>query len=130
MKLLFTGASGFLGNNVRPLLEAMYEVTTVGLLPQDDYTVNIAQEVPELRERYDIVLHAAGKAHSVPRTEAEKQVFFDVNLQGTKNLCAALERKGFPRAFIFIYSGRVWLRVWRRNYGRPSFEWRHTIRHE
>ena len=108
MKLLFTGASGFLGNNVRPLLEAMYEVTTVGLLPQDDYTVNIAQGVPELHERYDIVLHAAGKAHSVPRTEAEKQVFFDVNLQGTKNLCAALERKGFPQAFIFISTVAVY----------------------
>lgn len=50
MKLLFTGASGFLGNNVHPLLEAIYEVTTVGLLPQDDYTVNMAQEIPELRE--------------------------------------------------------------------------------
>lgn len=108
MKLLFTGASGFLGNNVRPHLEAMYEVTTVGLLPQDDYTVNIAQGVPELHERYDIILHAAGKAHSVPRTEAEKQVFFDVNLQGTKNLCAALERKGFPRAFIFISTVAVY----------------------
>lgn len=91
MKLLFTGASGFLGNNVRSLLEEMYEIAAVGLTPQDDYTVNVAKEIPELRERYDIVLHAAGKAHSVPKTEAEKQVFFDVNLQGTKNLCAALE---------------------------------------
>lgn len=108
MKLLFTGASGFLGNNVRPLLERMYDVTTVGLLPQDDYTVNIAREIPELRERYDIVLHAAGKAHSVPKTEEERQVFFDVNLQGTKNLCAALERKGIPRAFIFISTVAVY----------------------
>ncbi len=108
MKLLFTGASGFLGNNVRPLLERMYDVTTVGLLPQDNYTVNIAREIPELRERYDIVLHAAGKAHSVPKTEEERQVFFDVNLQGTKNLCAALERKGIPRAFIFISTVAVY----------------------
>lgn len=108
MKLLFTGASGFLGNNVRPLLERMYDVTTVGLLPQDNYTVNIAREIPELRERYDIVLHAAGKAHSVPKTEEEKRVFFDVNLQGTKNLCAALERKGIPRAFIFISTVAVY----------------------
>ena len=108
MKLLFTGASGFLGNNVRPLLEGMYDVTTVGLLPQDDYTVNIAKEIPDLRVRYDIVLHAAGKAHSVPKTEAEKQVFFDVNLQGTKNLCTALERKGIPRAFIFISTVAVY----------------------
>ena len=108
MELLFTGASGFLGNNVRPLLEGMYDVTTVGLLPQDDYTVNIAKEIPDLHERYDIVLHAAGKAHSVPKTEAEKQVFFDVNLQGTKNLCTALERKGIPRAFIFISTVAVY----------------------
>ncbi len=68
----------------------------VGLLSQNDYTVNIANEIPELHERYDIILHAAGKAHSVPRSEAEKQMFFDVNLQGTKNLCAALEKEGFP----------------------------------
>ena len=97
-----------MGNNVRLLLERMYDVTTVGLLPQDDYTVNMAREIPELRERYDIVLHAAGKAHSVPRTEEEKRVFFDVNLQGTKNLCAALERKGIPRAFIFISTVAVY----------------------
>lgn len=34
--------------------------------------MNIAKEIPELREQYDIVLHAAGKAHSVPKTEQEK----------------------------------------------------------
>ncbi|ADV44217.1 NAD(P)-dependent oxidoreductase [Bacteroides helcogenes] len=108
MKLLFTGASGFLGNNVYPLLERMYDVTTVGLLPQDNYTVNIAREIPELREQYDVVLHAAGKAHSVPKTEEEKRVFFDVNLQGTKNLCTALERRGMPRVFIFISTVAVY----------------------
>lgn len=108
MKLLFTGASGFLGNNVRSLLEEMYEIAAVGLTPQDDYTVNVAKEVPKLRERYDIVLHAAGKAHSVPKTEAEKQVFFDVNLQGTKNLCAALEKIGIPEAFVFISTVAVY----------------------
>nr|WP_320947888.1 NAD-dependent epimerase/dehydratase family protein [Bacteroides intestinalis] len=108
MKLLFTGASGFLGNNVRPLLERVYEITTVGLLSQDDYTVNIAREVPELHERYDVVLHAAGKAHSIPNTEEEKQAFSDVNLQGTKNLCSALEKVGIPGAFIFISTVAVY----------------------
>ena len=108
MKLLFTGASGFLGSNVRPLLEGMYGVKTVGLSPKDDYTIDIAKEIPVLRERYDIVLHVAGKAHSVPKTEAERQVFFDVNLQGTKNLCTALERRRVPRAFIFISTVAVY----------------------
>lgn len=108
MKLLFVGASGFLGSNVRPLLEQIYRITTVGLLPADDYTVNIAKDIPELYERYDIVLHAAGKAHSVPKTEAEKQLFFDVNLQGTKNLCKALEHGGIPRVFVFISTVAVY----------------------
>lgn len=108
MKLLFTGASGFLGNNVRPLLERVYEITTVGLLSQDDYTVNIAREVPELHERYEVVLHAAGKVHSIPKTEEEKQAFSDVNLQGTKNLCSALEKVGIPGAFIFISTVAVY----------------------
>lgn len=108
MKLLFTGASGFLGNNVRPLLAGIYDVKTVGLTPQDDFIVNIAKEVPKLHEQYDIVLHAAGKAHSVPKTEHEKQLFFDVNLQGTKNLCAALEKVGVPRSFFFISTVAVY----------------------
>ena len=123
MKLLFTGASGFLGNNVHPLLEAIYEVTTVGLLPQDDYTVNMAQEIPELRERYDIVLHAAGKAHVTPKTKAEKQAFFDVNLQGTK-------KRGSPSFYLYFYSSRIWLRVWRRDNRRVSFGWENSVCHE
>lgn len=108
MKLLFTGASGFLGSSIYPLLQEVYDVKTVGLLPQDDYPVNLAKEIPDLCERYDIVLHAAGKAHSVPKTEEERKVFFDVNLQGTKNLCIALERHGIPRCFIFISTVAVY----------------------
>lgn len=108
MKLLFTGASGFLGNNVCPLLRNNYSVSTIGLTSQDDYTVNLAKEIPTLQERYDIVLHAAGKAHSVPKNESERQLFFDVNLQGTKNLCTALEKAGVPQSFIFISTVAVY----------------------
>ena len=108
MKFLFTGASGFLGYNICPLLRERYNVITAGLTPQDNYTINISKNIPELYERYDIVLHAAGKAHSIPKTDAERQAFFDVNLQGTKNLCAALEKVGAPRAFIFISTVAVY----------------------
>lgn len=108
MNLLFTGASGFLGNNVRPILEKTYQVVTVGLTSEDNYTVNIAKEIPELKEHCEIVLHAAGKAHVVPRTEEEKKAFYDVNLQGTKNLCKALEKSGIPQAFIFISTVAVY----------------------
>lgn len=108
MNLLFTGASGFLGSNLYSALKDKYQINTVGLAPQDDYTVNLVSDIPELNSKYDVVLHAAGKAHSVPKTEEEKQLFFDVNLQGTKNLCTALENSGIPKAFIFISTVAVY----------------------
>ena len=101
MKLLFTGASGFLGNNVYPLLQRMYEIHTVGLSTEDDYTANLAQEVPDLHEEYEVVLHAAGKAHVVPKTELTEKAF-DINYQGTVHLCRALEKAGF-RKHLFLF---------------------------
>lgn len=108
MKLLFTGASGFLGNHLKPLLQNQFEVKTMGLLDEDNYKVNLALSIPKINDSFDIILHAAGKAHSVPKTEAEKKVFFDVNYQGTVNLCRALEKSAIPKAFIFISTVAVY----------------------
>ena len=107
-KLLFTGGTGFLGKNVMPYLTEQYKVTTCGITPDDMLKANLAKDVPELPEPYDVVLHACGKAHVVPKTEAEKQSFYDVNYQGTVNLCAALEKVGVPKALIFISTVAVY----------------------
>lgn len=107
-KLLFTGASGFLGYNIRPILEKSYDVHTIGLIDDDDIKINMAKEVPPINTHYDVVLHAAGKAHTVPKTEEEKQAFYDVNYQGTVNLCKALENVGAPKALIFISTVAVY----------------------
>ena len=106
--LLFTGGTGFLGKNARPVLDKKYKVTTCGITPEDEIKANLAKEVPALTKHFDVVLHACGKAHSVPKTEAEKQVFFDVNYQGTVNLCTALEKVGVPKALIFISTVAVY----------------------
>ena len=107
-KLLFTGASGFLGYNTRHILEKTYDVHTIGLTDDDDIKFNIAKDVPPINTHYDVVLHAAGKAHTVPKTEAEKQVFYDVNYHGTVNLCKALENAGVPKALVFISTVAVY----------------------
>ena len=107
-KLLFTGGTGFLGKNVRPILDKMYDVVTCGITPDDIIKSNLAKEIPNLGQHYDIVLHACGKAHVVPRTEAEKQAFYDVNYTGTVHLCEALERVGVPRALVFISTVAVY----------------------
>lgn len=107
-KLLFTGGTGFLGKNVRPILDKMYEVITCGITPDDMIKANLAKEIPELNQHFDVVLHACGKAHVVPKTEAEKQEFYDVNYQGTVNLCEAIEKVGAPKALVFISTVAVY----------------------
>ena len=107
-KLLFTGGTGFLGANTKPVLDQMYEVTTVGITDRDEIKANFAKEVPMLPCKYDIVLHAAGKAHIYPKTPEEVQSFYDINCTGTKNLCKALESAGVPRALIFISTAGVY----------------------
>lgn len=107
-KLLFTGGTGFLGKNAMPVLKERYEVTTCGITKNDMIKANFVTDVPELPEKYDIVLHACGKAHVVPKTEAEKKAFFDVNYTGTKHLCEALEKVGVPKAIVFISTVAVY----------------------
>lgn len=106
--LLFTGGTGFLGKNAMPVLKEYYEVTTCGITPDDMIKANFVTDVPELPAKYDVVLHACGKAHVVPKTEAEKQAFFDVNYTGTKHLCEALEKVGVPKALVFISTVAVY----------------------
>lgn len=106
--LLFTGASGFLGNNILPLLKEQYEVDTLGFGNDMTYNVNIVTDEIQFEKKYDVVLHAAGKAHVVPKTPEECKLFYDINLEGTKKVCAALEKTSVPKSFIFISTVAVY----------------------
>ena len=106
--LLFTGASGFLGSNVLPLLKDNYEVDTLALDENATYNINLVKDDIKLNKKYDIVLHAAGKAHVVPRSPEEEKLFYDINLEGTKEVCKALENVGAPKSFVFISTVAVY----------------------
>ena len=54
-KLLFTGGTGFLGYNVLPRLNKIYEVTKCGITLDDDIKANLAIEVPFLLVHYVVV---------------------------------------------------------------------------
>jgi nucleoside-diphosphate-sugar epimerase len=110
-KVLITGAGGFLGKYLKQgLLDAGYEIETIGLAGEDnDITCDLSKEVPELKNQYVAVVHAAGKAHSIPKTEAQKKAFWDVNLGGTENLLKALENSNnTPKTIVFISSVSVY----------------------
>ena len=58
---------------------------------------------------YDLVIHTAGKAHSIPKSEAEKRAFFDVDVNGILNLLNGLEKAlQLPQYFVFISSVSVY----------------------
>ena len=108
IKLLFTGSSGFLGLQIKPILDSWYDITTLGLTEGDNLKLNLSNEIPILNCPFDIVLHAAGKAHYIPNNIKEEGEFFKVNFQGTKNLCRAFEKSKIPKAIIFISTVAVY----------------------
>ena len=117
MKLLLTGYPGFLARSIKVWFEQQgWSVDTLGLLKLSTeekgsgthVVCNLAEQVPTLpKGRYDLVIHAAGKAHVIPRTAEEAAAFFAVNVQGTANLLAALQNTP-PRAILFISSVGVY----------------------
>lgn len=106
--LLLTGASGFVGRHILPILQQNYEVTTCGRKAGQNLICNLAREVPVFNHAFELVVHAAGEAHVVPKNDQEVQSFFDVNEQGTINLCRGLEQVGVPKALIYLSSVAVY----------------------
>lgn len=107
MKVLVTGASGFLGKYILSVFKTEDNlVDTIGRSSNSTIVADISKALPILKENYDLVIHVAGKAHIIPKTEAEKQEFYDVNLNGTKNLIKAL--KSTPEYFVFISTVSVY----------------------
>lgn len=108
-RILVTGASGFLGSIVmNKLQQSGHILTTIGISETDNVYCDLTTNIPVLNSDYDWVIHIAGKAHSNPKTEEEKQQYFDVNVKGTRNLCAAFENRAKPRSFVFISSVAVY----------------------
>ncbi len=111
---LVTGASGFLGRYVvRGLAASGYGITTLGPNPVEGYrnvTADLLTENWDLAGgTFDDVFHIAGLAHRVPRSEQEKQLFFDTNVAGTCRLLSALESCArLPDRILFVSTVSVY----------------------
>ena len=110
MNILLTGIHGFVGTNLVPILKTKYNIYGLDIVskPNNDILETIHWDNIESIPQCEIVLHLAGKAHSVPKSLEEEQVFYDVNLGLTKKLCASLEQTGLPKSFIFISTVAVY----------------------
>jgi nucleoside-diphosphate-sugar epimerase len=115
MTYLLTGSTGFLGNYILKALEKKGKCYTLGRrCAEVDFRCDIACEIPDFGSHsIDIIIHNAGKAHSIPKSDAEKEEFFKINHQGTKNLLEGLSKlSSRPKLLVLISTVAV--------YGRDS----------
>ena len=107
MTILLTGSTGFFGNILYRALKQIAEVGTLGR-DKTTYLADLSKEIPTISQSYDLVIHAAGKAHQTPKSPEEAEEFYKVNVQGTANLLKALESPRPPKSFIFISTVAVY----------------------
>lgn len=105
MKILLTGSAGFLGNVILSKL-TKHEVFTLNR-KKGNFQFDLSKSPPVLNVCFELVIHNAGKAHSIPKNDTERKTFFKVNYEGTKNLLKSLERD-VPGKFLFISSVAVY----------------------
>jgi nucleoside-diphosphate-sugar epimerase len=107
LKILLTGSSGFLGKFIYRELSMNNVVHTLNRF-YSTYNIDLSFDKPILFETYELVIHAAGKAHVIPKSDAEKTEFYDVNVKGTSNLLESLTLQGMPKFFVYISSVSVY----------------------
>ena len=107
MKILLTGSTGFLGRTILKELSNFQVVT----LSRNNSEINADLTAGKIElPKVNAVIHAAGKAHLVPKTQKEIVEFASVNVGGTKNLLNSLETN-LPESFVFISSVSVYGRL-------------------
>lgn len=116
--IVLTGFSGFLGQHLKDLGNG---AILIGRSADADWKFDLASDlnqIPRKKEtdpEIELFIHAAGLAHTVPKTDKEKQRFFEVNERGTDRLLMELEKTGWkPKKFLFISTIAV--------YGEPFDE--------
>lgn len=110
-RLLVTGLSGFVGQQLKAYLEAnaevgwhLVETPRFDLLQPHDIEAALALSCP------DGVIHLAGQTF-VPEAFRDPRATLEVNLLGTLNLLQALKGSGFDGTFLYVSSGDVYGQV-------------------
>ena len=107
MKILLTGSSGFLGKVIDDYLSKNNQVFGLSR-SNSSFNFSLENGIFQLGEKFDIVVHAAGKAHINSKYDLGTNSFFLTNVIGTKNLLNSLLKSGKPKSFVFISSVSVY----------------------
>jgi nucleoside-diphosphate-sugar epimerase len=97
IKILVTGASGFVGKRFVEYNKSNFTIETVSLRNEEWKQKNFSH--------INTVVHLAGKAHEMQKIE--DQIYFDINYELTKNLFEKIKNEGVKH-FIYISSTKVY----------------------
>ena len=104
MKILVTGATGFVGTNIVKKLSMNHEVATLNARAIKGNTA----DWHELVDQTDVIIHLAGLAHITSNESSTNRHYYsEVNTELTKILAERLAVSG-RRRFIFLSSARVY----------------------
>jgi nucleoside-diphosphate-sugar epimerase len=106
LNVLLTGSSGFLGNYILKELTD-HKVFTIGR-NNCDINCDLSNNIPKINVQPELVIHAAGLAHFIPKNRIENDLFEKVNVIGCINLLKGIESCGIPNKFIFISTVAVY----------------------
>lgn len=107
MDILLTGSNGFLGKIIKSELNHN-KIIGLSRSGSADIFCDLSKQVPII-PAVDVVIHAAGAAHFVPKNKKESDVFFDTNVTGTENLLSAISSSlKYPKSFVFISTVAVY----------------------
>lgn len=97
MRILLTGAGGFVGQRFLEYNKEKFEIETISLR-NDDWQNNSF-------DGFDAIVHLAGKAHEMKKTD--DRIYFEVNTELTKKLYQKAVAAGVKQ-FIYISSTKVY----------------------
>lgn len=110
MKCLVTGAAGYIGNSlVKRLVKEGYDVTALihknkprDIIKKANYVngdITQVDSIKPLLKDIDYVFHCAAYV----KDHGPKNVFFNINYEGTINLATACEKKGVKKFFFLSH---------------------------
>jgi nucleoside-diphosphate-sugar epimerase len=105
-KILLTGSTGFLGKIIYNNLNINNNLYTLSRT-NSNYNCNLINDVPIFNSNFDIVIHSAGLAHFIPKSQEEKNLFLNSNISITRNLLLGLEKIKIKK-FVFVSSVAVY----------------------